>query len=849
MPYGGGSGVVVQQPTDVNTLFNDQTIDQLWETLSEKRKECELMQTHLRQLVGDRYKDLLSASDMIVGMGDICDYLTEDFEQTNAKRLQETTKAHHSATTDHITKDMVVSELPEAMQFVTSATYQIQSWLAEGRYLEAALCCKEAKIPLQKVINLCVSTNSQSSYLYKQACKSQNIINTTPNKIIAHSTDTLAKTQLTANTDITRLVGICCKTLCCIALLDETDLLESLKKLVKYQDSRLRELATSAVDQSEAISCVSRLYTFRCFIYKVFVEHSVGLKDFIELTSIVILNSEMENCKPIMDLSQYLSSSEYFDSENLDLLPDELPAISDVKLLLSRWESDTANIVSSILEQSLSRLGSVEQVTKVQDQITALSALWNDEPLHAQPPAAWLRKFQELFANRMAVLFKEELVIFEDSLSSLENCEINEYQIAEIQEISLADEKSLAQRYKIGRTSKESRFDPSLPRPVTGFLSSFEQMFLKITNSIELLAGATTQNNVSYSEFTNSLQNISNKIEAHVTQNPTPKLGLLIQGISRIISQVVSRRPSQEAVWKANSGALTMFHERLHETYMKCFDGWTTGVADMFCGSMKALLESEYWGPDKEVFDQVIYSSWEHREEIVDDSTININLPGSVTPGVLEALHQTSSHISANLPSLLRSDVIANLHLKMSKVFSLYAAFLSQNAQSICQPALWQLLFDVRFIAVVCKSEDTSSYKELITVLMNPETGVDPVYWSTERSLFEEILSSAISSSCLLLAVHGVKRLGKDKGGFTRDASYADFIPECPSRFVTYHLASLQQNPATSSGLSSVSTHFAGSSAATGSQSQSSPTTLSGLQHLKALGTGLQNLKGTYFKW
>ena len=379
---------------------------------------------------------------------------------------------------------------------------------------------------------------------------------------------------------------------------------------------------------------------------------------------------------------------------------------------------------------------------------------------------------------------------------------------------------------------------------------SFEEHFQKITKSIELVAAAT-QENTPHVELTNTLTNMSMKINNFITNNPKPRSGILVQGISRIISQVVSRRSGEEGIWKSNAGALTPFFEQMHQTYLMCFENWTSEIAENYCSSISEILSSNYWGPEKEIFDQISYSSWEHREEVVDGSSININLPGSVTPGVLQALHESAGRISENLPSLLRNDVIAGLHTKMASAFETYKTFIAQCGSSICQPALWQILFDVRFIGIVCKSEDHPAYTDIITILMNPETGVDPVYWSTEKSLFEEILLSAIASSCLLLAVHGVKRPGKDKSASTRDASFVDFIPECPSRFVTYHLASLQQNPTTaSSGLSSNLIRYSSVAAASGaSQSQSSPSTLSGLQHLKALGTGLQQLKGTYFKW
>ena len=398
MPYGGGSGVVVQQPMDVNTLFNDQTIDQLWNTLSEKRKECKMMQTHLRQLVGDRYKDLLSASDMIVGMGDICEYLSDDFEQTNAKRLAESTGNQQSTNTSHedTMNELELAQLPETLQYITNAIYQIQAWLSEGRYLEAALCCKHTRAPLQRVTLLNNNNGVTGSYLSRQITKCQTVIDNTSKSIIEHSTNSLAKAQLTVNPEVPSLIGICCTTLCCISLLNDSGLLDSLKLFIRHQDVRLQAISQSQVDISIALSCVSALYTFRSFVYKVFIEHSIGLKDSIQLTSIAILSSNMETSKPIIEMSQYISSSDYFNSNHIDLLPEDLPAISDVKLLLSRWEIDTARHVSLILKSSLVSLSSVEEVTDLQKKIVNLSSLWHGEPLHAQPPAAWMKDFQVL---------------------------------------------------------------------------------------------------------------------------------------------------------------------------------------------------------------------------------------------------------------------------------------------------------------------------------------------------------------------------------------------------------------------------------------------------------------------
>ena len=450
----------------------------------------------------------------------------------------------------------------------------------------------------------------------------------------------------------------------------------------------------------------------------------------------------------------------------------------------------------------------------------------------------------------------------QETKASLEKYTAEEDASARLFDTPLIDEAVVSQRYRCGGVSEVSGFDmrrceavldPSLSSRAKGVIGGFFDGFAKVLDSLCTVCSNSASPAEGEERVAALLQNILTDVattvaaSAHTFCNPT--MGLLVQGLARTVSHATAsfrRSPT----W-VTTALLRPFHDAMHATYLSTFDLWVEECSARLESAISLALVEEYWGPDRAVYEKIVWASWEHREEDVgDEGAIASNLPGAPTAAVLKALQQSAAGISEVVPSLLRKAVIQKLHKQVAKrVFPLYKELLEG---SVCQPALWQVLLDVKLIGVVCgvSEHGSAQYDEVLEILLRSEKGIDPVYWSTEKEAFEQLFASCVDGVHLLLACHGVHKTAATEVKATREACYVDFVSEC-DRFPTLHLAPLA--PQSQSAFSGDFQQPLASKSTTAQDSTSGAplSGLQGLQHLQALGTGLQQQwKGMkYFNW
>eukprot|EP01064_Diplonema_japonicum_P036352 TRINITY_DN8134_c0_g1_i1.p1 TRINITY_DN8134_c0_g1~~TRINITY_DN8134_c0_g1_i1.p1 ORF type:complete len:846 (+),score=186.24 TRINITY_DN8134_c0_g1_i1:53-2590(+) len=833
---------------DVNTLFQNQTIDQLWVTLGDKKKEGEVMQKKLRQLVGDRYQDLLSASDMIVGMGDICDYLIESFEETKNARQQPSSSPTTLDETITFNSTTSAFDIRQSAVYMTDALHQIQAWLREGRYLEAALARRNLQKAVSYLEKWCAKCSIADSYLEMQIVKTKKHMSDLPEAIISHAFSAMVGLELSALQDASKLVDTCSQIVCCVALIDDLPLQGALRCFIDRQKTRLTSLLGSHTSPGTAITSLCTLYSVRSFLYKVFVERSVQLTESLELTTISTLYSSMSSNKVIMDLSKYISTTDYFPSNGLDYIPQELPPVADAKEMLANWQTKTAPVALSVLRSSLEQVQDVSEVVEIKAQLDRVTGLWDHEPVQAQPPSAWSDNITDVFRDCLTTLLHNELSSFVSNTTA----ELKSYVESDLEEELLdttqVNDQELALRYTCGKsTDRDDGLDGEdreLPAGVREVVCRCHEMFertMHVASTVMSSIGRSGEQSV-IKALSLALQNVASVITDVAQQRPQPTTGAVVQGVSRVVALVLSRSKETES-WLIPS-LMTPFYTGLHEAYLHTFEKWSESVAGSFVSDVtRGLLES-YWGPDKQVFEKMTYCSWEHRETQTGGDTIISNLPGYTTPAVLTALEASCREISKVAPALLRQDVVVGLHRRMGRVFGEYEKVVKTG--EVCQGGLWQMLFDVRFIAEVCEGCKGVEYESVLRVLMDKDVGIDPVYWSTEQRLFEQIFAAAIDGSRLFFATHGLRPLQENRP--PKDTYFDSFVAEC-DRFPTLHLAPLQTAPT-----AETLAHYAPTPATSTHSDAPASTplgTLQGLQHLHALGTGLQQQwKGMkYFSW
>eukprot|EP00754_Rhynchopus_humris_P004756 Rhum_TRINITY_DN12394_c0_g1::Rhum_TRINITY_DN12394_c0_g1_i2::g.51518::m.51518 len=510
-------------------------------------------------------------------------------------------------------------------------------------------------------------------------------------------------------------------------------------------------------------------------------------------------------------------------------------------------------------------------VVQLKQSLDAVVQHFNREPIQAQPPASWAEAFGKAVKDHLLQILEEELELFVRGTCENVTRHVQDDERPPLQDTPLTDGTVLSQRYKCAGGARSQAhtargacgdvLDPSLPARTRQVIEAFHSSLCRVLESLmtvreTALTAATGEEHV-VSVLVNALRKMHQIVHDVAAEGHSlhPHTGLLVQGLARTVAHVVGRYRKANP-WLAPT-LFEDFHADMHVTYESAFWSWVVATAEALRADVEAALGQEYWGPDKAVFEKINWASWEHREEEADASgsggagVIPSHLPSGPSAALLASLQASCAKVSRVVPSLMRRDVLASLHREVARlVFPLYGQLLEQEEAPVCQPAMWQLLLDVKLLGVVCGvgEHGCAEYDRVVSALLDAERGIDPVYWNTDKEAFAKVFNASLDGVSLLLATHGVKRQpGLPKA--QREACYVDFVVEC-ERFPTLHLAPLTPQATQYKGYQSAMAKTPAPAAAADTAAKSA-TTLAGLQHLQALGTGLQQQwKGMkYFNW
>ena len=584
----------------------------------------------------------------------------------------------------------------------------------------------------------------------------------------------------------------------------------------------------------------------------------------------------------------------------------DLPPVEDSRSVLQNWQAETVPFAVQTLEAALKSLRSMSAVVQLKQSLDAVVQHFNREPIQAQPPASWAEAFGVcpvlplypqlgsppllnteggygpsaadprggigVVCPSMSPIAHTSHAVHQSTQGTNENItrHVQDAERPPLQDTPLTDGTVLSQRYKCAGGARSQAhaargvcgdvLDPSLPARTRQAIEAFRSSLCRVLESLmtvreTALTAATGEEHV-VSVLVNALQKVRQIVHdvASEGDNLHPHTGLLVQGLARTVAHVVSGYRKANP-WLAPT-LFERFHADMHVTYKAAFKSWVAATAESLRVDVQAALAQEYWGPDKAVFEKINWASWEHREEEADPSgggsgVVPSHLPGGPSAALLASLQASCAKVSRVVPSLMRRDVLACLHSEVARlVFPLYGQLLEQEEAPVCQPAMWQLLMDVKLLGVVCGvgEHGCAEYDRVVSALLDAERGIDPVYWNTDKEAFAKVFNASLDGVSLLLATHGVKRqpgLPKTQ----REACYVDFVVEC-ERFPTLHLAPLTPQATQYKGYQSAMAKTPAPAAAADTAAKSA-TTLAGLQHLQALGTGLQQQwKGMkYFNW
>eukprot|EP01065_Artemidia_motanka_P032482 TRINITY_DN39498_c0_g1_i1.p1 TRINITY_DN39498_c0_g1~~TRINITY_DN39498_c0_g1_i1.p1 ORF type:complete len:864 (+),score=305.10 TRINITY_DN39498_c0_g1_i1:59-2593(+) len=830
---------------DVDQLFLQSTVDQIRQTVVQKRKEAVDQQKELRTLVGDRYHDLLAASDMIVGMGDVCDAIVEAFESSQGR-----TKRGAAADGDS-QQHADGRALHEVVPQLRADIQQVSLWTAEGHCLEAALAVRHARRQLQQL-------QGGQGYLGRLLSSCRVRLTEAPAALARRSAAALKAALRTEAAASAAILKLCSEAVATVALLrDDGGWTEALQSFVQNSKSELCDN-----DGGDSASAALSLYfCVRNFIHQAFIAGTHAVLPCLHVTATAVVSAAVLSKDPgFRELENNVAPTAHFDDGGLDVLPSQLPPPDAARAVLRSWDADAAPIAVQALRQSLSEQRAVAAVAELQTGVLDICQRW----MAAGGPSVdgdYVQTLRQLLDDRLRELLRDEMAAFKDAAERVLK-EFAESDDAAMAEAPRADEQQLAKRYCLrgkARRLPEAARDPSLPDAVRLALEQFDSGLAKAIDAAAVARRCLHDQparGAPATELFAALQATARLAEKLAVDRPRPSTALVVQGISRIIAHAAY---SENGSWLRDDDTgkrLPAIHQSLNAVYLSAHQPLRTAAATAFRDDVAAVLAGTYWGPDSASYKAAVAAVWETREG--SKGAPGVSLPSSPTPGLLLALRKAASNGATELPSLTRAGAIDSLHVAMADVAApLYAEFIRSGraggSPRVCREALWQLLFDLRFLIAVLGGTSADAVKEKFevavkVVLDSAAGGIDRVDWQFHSKHFERLLLQCLAATQLLLAVHGVAapEVPADGQGIDREAKFFKLAPEC-DRLPTLHLAPLP----TKRGAGHAD---AGTSSAPGGGDQLSGTRagLSGVGLQQLLGSaGLSQLAGPskFFNW
>ena len=250
---------------------------------------------------------------MIVGMGDICDYLIESFEETKASRMERPLPGDTHRGVDEAAPGGSLEDTDPRVvgKYALAALSQIRSWLEDGCYLEAALACLKLEETVGHLDSLAEAYGKPGSYHSLQVLRMKKQLRDIPRDVLAHAVRAVSKGSAvlpaggqggSSSQGGAASLTLCCQCVVALSLLHKQPVGVSLGLFLAHQTAVLRTtLAKPERLTPEGVTMsISMLYATRAFVYRVFVEQSTAIGDALTVTHISTLRASMASNRDVM---------------------------------------------------------------------------------------------------------------------------------------------------------------------------------------------------------------------------------------------------------------------------------------------------------------------------------------------------------------------------------------------------------------------------------------------------------------------------------------------------------------------------------------------------------------------
>ncbi|XP_049823467.1 conserved oligomeric Golgi complex subunit 1 isoform X2 [Aethina tumida] len=406
---------------DVDRLFEDHSIDEILEIDRLLDTELEKKRNDLRSMVGDRYKDILAASDAIRSMKTISQEIVNNIGRISntCETLVDEPKPVQTTVSYEVNKDKI-EERTLVIQIRLAIFMNEQIWVAldEENNFEAAQLYLLAQ-HIHTGLSLYKKERLDRIPLLQQIKNNLIILRS---RIFHRITEKLESVEITAEETSYNLNAL--------LLLENQNSQELLSIFIEHRKTALNTVINSShssvrVQISAMVRC---LITTVHLLHDCFINSEDNKKGLIwqQLDEIMSENAQPTLSKlslPNTPLEAYIPDiiKQFRPKYTVDI---EKTTLKDTKNVIEDWLKSTQSTVLKGVEKSLNLVTNVKGLYKIREEALKIESpeIWDKICSESNLPAnfnVWYFFFQKLLTNRVKALITNQII------SGIENLQVD----------------------------------------------------------------------------------------------------------------------------------------------------------------------------------------------------------------------------------------------------------------------------------------------------------------------------------------------------------------------------------------------------------------------------------------
>ncbi|XP_018569113.1 conserved oligomeric Golgi complex subunit 1 [Anoplophora glabripennis] len=780
---------------DIDNLFEERSVDEIVEIEKLLDAEIERKRSELRSMVGDRYKDVLAASDAIISMKAISREIVNNIEKITNICEELVTNPVRSDTKGSLEIDKDKHEERTLVIQIRLAIFMNeQTWIAldEESNLQAAQYYLLAQ-HIHTGLSLSKKEDIDRIPLLQQLKYNLVVLRS---QIFGKITEKLESVEITAEETSQNLNAL--------MLLENQSCKDLLSIFVEHRKTALNTVINSTYSsvRIQVNAMVRCLVTTVHLLHDCFICTGNGGKGLIwqQLNDIVAdpaprTLSKME--LPVTPLTLYIPEIIRQFRPKCKSLDDTETTLKNAKQVLEKWLKDTQETIKGGLEKSLKLVTNVRGLHLVREESLKIELPSNWEQICSETYLpenfdVWYYFFQNLISQRCRSLISTKIsrIVEEvqtyvmDTLKIVSKSERSETDLRWYAWTEENSDVSKTENSHLGLTMKTKGYS----RNIVELCNKMDGKYLELLEDVsQYLYGKEYSSDINFSivfkDFKFKRKYVDKtEVEVHLRTESVSRSTQIAEFVKNILSKEKEHVVVKSIVCARFLHAISTFCPNFHKccTFNNTSDDWLK-VCDIYNKTSHVLWQ--YWVKDTikrteedvERFNDIspnyvlkILSRWdeieiqEQTEEKVFKSQIKVPLkPCLVLNSILESLND---HLNSVLPHTLPKPIhLQYIEQNMAVVLNRYKKLVDKDLNQI--QAL-QFLFDVKYLTTLCVPRENvqliSCSQEICDKLRSriDPFDLDVFYSYLQNNVKRAVLQSQMILGCLIPSPNQLASLG-----------------------------------------------------------------------------------------